>query len=367
MILTIIIALFSLVALMVFHEFGHFILAKKFGIRVEEFGIGYPPRIFGKKFKGTIYSINLIPFGAFVRILGESEKSKSPDSFSEKPFWQRALVILGGVVSFWLVSAVLLTIVMMLGVPTQIGDDESGNFINPKVQILAVAPRSPAELAGIKIGDTVIKIKNQKSLPAGRQEKIKNIDKVKELQDFISENKGEIVTLTIQRGKDIFDISVIPRISPPADEGPLGVMLVRTALKSYPWYIAPIEGVKTTVSLTKIAASGWIQALIRLVERKPTGVQLMGPVGIFGLFVQTSFLGASYFLQLIAVIAVFVALFNILPIPATDGGKLLFLIIEKIKGKPLNQKLVQNIELAFFSLLIILMIFVTFKDIQRFF
>lgn len=360
MVLTIITAFISLVLLMVLHEFGHFIIAKKFGVRVDEFGLGYPPRLWGRKFKETLYSINLLPFGAFVKILGESERSDAPDSYSVKPFWQRSLIILGGVVSFWLVSAVIFSFLMVKGVPTQISDEENENLVNPKVQIAAIAANSPAEIAGVKTGDSVINLKSQIS-------EIKNITRVKELQEFINKNRGQEVILTIQRGKTVLDIPVVPRVNPPANEGPLGVVLVRTAIKSYPWYIAPIEGVKTTYFLTKMAAEGWIAAAVRLIKKQPTGVQVMGPLGIFNLFIQASNMGVIYFLQLIAVISVFVALFNILPIPATDGGKLLFLIIEKIKGKPLNQKIVQNIELAFFSLLIILMIFVTYKDIQRFF
>ncbi len=359
MVLTIIIALISLVALMVLHEFGHFIIAKKFGVKVEEFGIGYPPKIWAKKFGGTLYSINLIPFGAFVRILGESEKNNSSDSYSQKPFWQKSLIILGGVVSFWIVSAVIFTFIMAKGFPTQIEDADQGNLVNPKVQIIALAPESPAEVAGIKIGDTITNLKSQSS-------ELKT-DKVKAVQDFIDGNKGKQITLTIQRGKETVDISTTPRILPPEGEGPLGIALVRTAIKSYPWHIAPIEGVKTTISLTKLALEGWITAIVKLVKKEPTGVQLMGPVGIFSLFVQAGGLGYIYFLQLIAVISIFVALFNILPIPATDGGKLMFLIIEKIKGKPLSQKFTQNTELAFFSLLIILMIFITIKDVQRLF
>lgn len=359
MLLTIIIAFFSLIGLMVLHEFGHFILAKKFGVKVEEFGIGYPPRIFGKKIGETIYSLNFLPFGAFVKIYGQEERIESLESFTGKPFWQRALIILGGVVSFWVVSAILLSIVMGLGVPTVIGDEENHNLVDPKVQIVDISSDSPAEKAGLKIGDSIVKfqITNYQF----------SIAKVAEVQDLTDEYKEKEVTLTIQRGKEVFDVNLVPRESPPAGEGAMGVALVRTALKSYPWYLAPIEGIKATGNLTIVALEGWGQALVKLIKKQPTGVQLMGPVGIFSLFIDVSKFGVTYFLQFVAIISIFVALFNLLPIPVADGGKLLFLIVEKIRGKALNQKFEHNLDVIFFALLIALMIWVTIKDIARLF
>jgi len=359
MALTIIIAFISLIALMVLHEFGHFILAKKFGVKVEEFGLGYPPRILGKKIGETLYSLNLLPFGAFIKIYGEIERIKSPRSFTGRPFWQRALIILGGVISFWVISAILLSIVMGLGMPSIIEDEQDHNLINPKVQIASIVPDSPAEKAGLKVGDSIIKFQiTNYQIP---------ITKVAEVQDLTNKSKGREVTLTIQRGKEVFDINLVPRISPPSGEGPMGITLVRTALKSYPWYIAPIEGIKETVNLTIMVLEGWGQALINLIQKKPTGVELMGPVGIFNLFTQVSRLGLTYFLQFVAVISIFVALFNLIPIPVTDGGKLFILFIEKIRGKALNQKIEQNLDIVFFALLIALMIWVTIKDIARLF
>lgn len=359
MVLTVIIAFISLIGLMVLHEFGHFILAKRFGVKVEEFGVGLPPRIFGKKIGETLYSLNLLPFGAFVKIYGEEGGIEDHRSFSQKPIWQRALIILGGVLSFWIISAILLSIVMGLGAPTVVEDEANHNLINPKVQIIAIAPDSPAEEAGIKVGDTI------------KQLSVINhqfpINKVKEVQEFTNTYKGEEVTLTIERGTEIFDLKLIPRVSPPEGEGSMGVALVRIAIKSYPWWQAPIQGIIATVNLTIGALEGWCQALINTTKGLPTGVQLMGPVGIFSLFTQISQLGVVYFLQFIAIISIYIALFNILPIPVVDGGKLLFLGIEKVRGKPLNQKIEQKINIIFFALLITLMILVTIKDIARLF
>ena len=352
MFLTIIIAFFSLIALVVIHELGHFTLAKMFGVKVEEFGLGYPPRLFGRKIGETIYSLNLLPFGAFVKIYGQEEKVRNRRSFSEKTFWQKSLIILGGVFSFWIVAAILLTIVMALGVPTMIDDEENHNLVDPRVQIMAVSSGSPAEQAGLKVGDA-----------------IKNFDKVKEIQEFTQTHKGEKIILTIQRGKEVFDVSLVPRVSLPANEGPMGVALVRTAIKVYPWYIAPIKGVETTGILTIAIIKGWAMVLGSLIQGKgvPAGVEIGGPVKIFELFIDMGNLGIDYLLRFIAFISISLALINILPIPALDGGWFLFLVIERLRRKPINQKILQNISAAFYFLLIALMIWVTIKDISRFF
>jgi len=361
MILTIIIAFISLIGLIVLHELGHFVLAKKFGVKVEEFGIGYPPRLFGKKIGETIYSLNLLPFGAFVKIYGHEERIEDARSFTIKPFYQKSLIILGGVVIFWIVAAILLSIVMGIGVPSAISDEEAGILKNPKVQIAAIVSESPAEAAELKIGDTIQKFSiSNFQFP---------INKVKEVQDLTETYKGQEIILTIQRGDEIFDVSLIPRTSFPEGEGPMGVLLVRTALKSFSWYVAPIEGIKATGALTTAVVRGWGMVFSSLFQGKgvPPGVEIGGPVRIFELFVDVGALGASYFLQFIALISISLALINILPIPALDGGWFLFLVIEKLKGKPLNDKIVQKISVTCFFLLIALMVWITIKDIARLF
>lgn len=361
MILTIIIAIASLILLIILHELGHFLTAKKFGIKVEEFGIGYPPRLFGKKFGETLYSINLLPLGGFVRIYGHEKRIKDSRSFSEKPAWQRALVILGGVIVFWIIAAILLTIVMYMGVPTQIEDSQNDNLVNPRVQIIEVVQGSPAESAGIKIGDSVksIEFKNESI----------DITKVKELQEFTATHKGKEITLSIERGKEIFETSLVPRESFPETQGPIGISLVRTSIKSYSWYEAPIQGVLATVNLTAMVVKGWGMTIASLVQGNgvPQGIEVKGPVGIFELFAQMGALGTGYFLRLIALISISLALLNILPIPALDGGWLMFIIIEKIRGRAVTQKVEQRLTVFFFLLLISLMVYVTIKDVIHIF
>ena len=359
MVLTIIIAFISLVSLFILHEFGHFILAKIFHVKVEEFGIGYPPRLLGKKIGDTLYSLNLLPFGAFVKIPGEIERINEKGSFSAQPLLKRALIAFGGVLSFWIISAILFSIVFSLGAEMTIGDEETKNIINPKVQIADVAADSPAQIAGLKVGDSIKKftIYNFKF----------SIDKVKEIQELTEKYKGEEIILTIERGKEIFDVKLTPRVSPPTGEGPMGLALIRTATKIYPWWLSPWQGISTTATMTLAIIRGYYQAIKNSFLGLPTGVELMGPIGVFHLFLQASELGVNYFLQFIGMIAIYIALFNILPIPSVDGGKLLFISIEAIRKKPINPKTEENLTAAFFTLLVALSILVAIKDLSRIF
>jgi len=359
MILTFIIVFVSLMGLLVLHEFGHFILAKRFGVKVEEFGIGYPPRLFGKKIGETIYSLNLLPFGAFIKVPGEVERTGDPGSFSSQPIRKRALIMLGGILSFWIMAAILFSAVSAMGTPMAVGDEDNSGLTNPKVQIADVSRNSPAEKAGIRAGDTIKKfsIFNFQF----------SINKVKDVQELAEKYKGQEVVLTIERGKEVFDVSLVPRVLPPQGEGAMGLALVRTAVKSYPWYEAPWQGISQTFELTLSVLQGYSQAIQNVFKGAPSGIQLAGPVGIFHLMAQASQLGVNYFLNFLGLIAVYLAIFNALPIPAVDGGKLLFLGIEGLRRKPVPQKIEQNITTAFFLALIILMVFVTIKDVARLF
>lgn len=361
MFLTIIIIFISLIGLIVLHELGHFLIAKKFGVKVEEFGIGLPPRLFGKKFGETIYSLNLLPFGAFVRIYGEDEKISDSKSFSQKPIWQRSLIVLGGVVAFWFISIILLTIIFALGFPTSVSDEENANLINPKVEIVYISKNSPAEEVGLRIGDDIKELS-----VAGNKFPI---NKVKDFQELIKKYQGQEVFLKIEREKETLEIKILPRANPPEGEGPLGVGLTRTALKSYPFYLAPIKGIEETFYLTKEVILGLIDVFKNLLVGKglPAGAEFIGPVGMGSLMFKIAEMGFIYYIRFVALISIYLAVFNLLPIPAVDGGRLLFLGIEKIRGKALNQKVEQTINSFFFILLIILMIIVTYRDLTRIF
>lgn len=354
MILTILVAFGSLIALMVIHEFGHFILAKKFGTKVEEFGVGYPPRIFGIKLGETIYSLNLIPFGAFVKVHGEQGGIEDYHSFSEKPMWQRFSIVMGGVVSFWVVAVIILSVVAgAWGLPTEVDDSQS--VANPKVHISRIMADSPAQQADLRVGDIVV-----------------GFEKVSNFQEFVALNKGKEITLAVKRNKDVLEKKIIPRVLPPIGQGALGVGLTRSGLIAYSWREAPLRGFTATYDLTANIVNGWALGLKSMlgISKLPDGfkIELMGPLGILDLLREHFEMGVNYFLFLIALISIALALANVLPIPALDGGKMVFLAIEAVRRKPIHHKLEQRITSVFFALLIILMIFVTIKfDIPRVF
>jgi len=345
MILTIIIVLISLVILLILHELGHFLTAKKLGIGVEEFGIGYPPRLFGKKIGNTLYSINLLPFGAFVKILGEEKKVKDSRSFSERPIWQRSLVVLGGVVSFWLTAFIIFSLIAGIwGLPYAVSDNYSGKAF---VQIVQVAKGSPAERAGIKAGDIIV-----------------GLNKVKDVQNFVDLYKGHEVIMTVKRGDKDLDFKLTPRLFPPKGQGSLGVALTRVSKIKSPWYKCWLVGAKVTIDKTIQIPLVLGKALGKLfVGEKTEEIQMVGPIGVGKMMTQALDVGIDNFLMFIAMIAVWLALFNSLPIPALDGGKFLFLIIEAIRKKPMDRQTEEKLNGIFFLLLIALMVVITVKDI----
>jgi len=362
-ILVLIIALLSLVALMIVHEFGHFIIAKKFGVRVDEFGIGYPPRIFGKKIGETIYSVNLLPLGAFVRIYGEEGGIDDYRSFANLKIWKRVLIVIGGVAAFWIASLIIFSVVFAMGADIPIGDQDVPGLTNPQVKIIMVSANSPAAEAGLKSTDTIKEVKTGES--------IIQINKISDFQKITEENKGNEISVVVEReGKDI-SFNLVPRISPPAGEGSVGIGLDRmaTLIKKHPWYLAPVQGAIYTWQTTANALAGLYQVLLNLVSGKgaPEGASFAGPLGITVFLANAASYGPGFFLYFIGLISVFVAIFNLFPIPALDGGKLVFLLIEKLKGRPVSAKIEQNITVVFFLILIALSIFVTIKfDIPRF-
>lgn len=362
-ILILALALFSLIALMVVHEFGHFIIAKKFGVRVEEFGIGYPPRLFGKKFGETIYSVNLLPLGAFVRIYGEEGGVDDYRSFANLEIWKRVLIVIGGVAAFWIASIIIFSFVFAIGTDLPIGDQDIPGLENPRVAVVSVSFDSPANLAGMRRGDVLVKTQ------VGSE--VLDINKISDFQNFTKEYAGQEITVTVNRGSKTLELPLLPRVSFPEGQGPVGIGLQRmaTLIEKYPWYLAPLQGVKYTWQATVDALKGLYLVFANLLAGKgaPEGASVAGPLGITVFLANAASYGFGFFLYFIGLISVFIAIFNLFPIPALDGGKLIFLLIEKIKGRPVSVKVEQSITVAFFFLLIALSIFVTIKfDIPRF-
>lgn len=364
MFLTIVVFILILGLLIFVHEFGHFILAKRAGIRVEEFGFGFPPRIFGIKKGETIYSLNLFPIGGFVKIYGEegksagSAKNDEGKAFYNKPIRTRVGILVAGVTMNLVLAAFLLSFGYWLGLPAMV-DDQATDLIGARVQITQVVFDSPAGQAGIKIGDTI------KELTFAGQ--LLEVSKVEQVQEFVDSHRGEEITVIIQRGNEILEKTLVPRLNPPENEGPLGIALARTAIVAYPWYQALIMGITSTVNLTWFIIVALGSILWQLLLTGRLAVEIAGPVGIFNLTGQAAQLGFIYILQLTALISINLAIINVLPFPALDGGRLLFLAIEKIKGSPVSQKVERIAHTAGFVILILLMIAVTWRDIVRIF
>ncbi|MBI4919960.1 RIP metalloprotease RseP [Candidatus Azambacteria bacterium] len=356
--ITAIIFILVLAVLILAHEFGHFIAAKKSGLTVEEFGFGFPPRIFGIKKGETVYSVNLLPLGGFVKILGEDGNDTSnPKSFSSKSTGTRGLITVSGVAMNFLLAMSLLIAGYFIGLPQIIDQNNEAIAKNTAIQIVAVSGNSPAEKAGIKMGDAI------KSVKIG--DKTVAVNEISVLQDAINANKGKEILFNIQRGKDYFEIKATPRINPPEGEGALGIGLAKTGFISYPWHQSFWLGIKSTFILTWEIIAGFWDLLKNLITAGKTPQGLAGPVGIAVLTNQAAQLGFIYLLQLVAVISLNLTVLNLIPFPALDGGRLLFLAIEKIKGSKVNPKIENAIHSIGMILLLILVALITYRDILR--
>ena len=343
---------FVVIGILVFvHELGHFVTAKRAGMKVEEFGFGFPPRLFGVKKGETIYSVNAIPFGGFVKIMGEdgSERDNSR-SFAGRPAHIRAIVIVAGVVMNLLLAILLLALGNAIGLRVGLDDKLTAIASDQQVQIIQVTPGSPAEEAGLKLFD---------ALP--------EFVTVTAVQEFINANKGRAVTLQIKRGSEQLAVKLVPRSNPPPGEGAVGIALALTGVVRYPWYQAIYRGLADTYNITSQTALGYGTIIKNLFVTGQAGAELSGPIGIAVVTGQAVRLGFSYLLQLMALISVNLAILNIIPFPALDGGRLLFIGIEKLKGSPVPKQVEIAVNGIGFVLLILLMFYVTVKDVIKFF
>lgn len=307
----------------------------------------------------TIYSINWIPLGGFVRIKGEDGGyANDPDSFSSKPAWTRIKVLSAGVLMNFVLAWLLLSIVFIIGAPQAV-DDANNSFKNSKIQISQVVPGAPAEQMGLKAGDEILGCKMDHPLCANSFENVSGV------QGLINDFKGKEIVLEIKRGKEILDLKGTPRVEYPQGQGALGISLTRTAIVQYPWYEAIIKGLTTTVDIIVVIFTTLFDIIKNLIVGQKVSVDVSGPVGIAYLTKQVTELGLVYILQFAALLSINLGIINGLPIPALDGGRILFIIIEKIKGSPVSQKVEQIFHTAGFVLLILLMVLVTLRDIMR--
>lgn len=369
--ITILIFLAVLSVLVFAHEFGHFWVARKLGVKAEEFGFGFPPRIAGfykteqgkwKIVKGnkevndagdTIYSVNLIPLGGFVKIKGEDgTEQEDPDSFANKKIWKRASILSAGVIMNVVLAMVLFGFGFMIGLPQAVeGVGDRAQVSNEHIQVAQVLPDSPAEEADLKTGDVILGVNGEQ------------FDRAGELEKFTRGKKGEELSYKIKRGDEVMTKEVTPAQLEKVDGVGIGVSIVTTGLVKYPWYIAIWEGVKTALWMVWaiiIALAGLIKSLI---VGESVGAEVGGPVRIASLTGQFAEMGFVYLLQFTSLLSINLAIINFLPIPALDGGRVLFLLVEKIKGSPVKKEVEAAIHNAGFILLMLLILLITFNDI----
>jgi regulator of sigma E protease len=355
--MAIVIAIATIGVLVILHELGHFFAAKKFGIKVEEFGMGLPPRLFGKKYGETLYSLNALPIGGFVKMEGEEKRSDSPRSFNKKPIWQRFIVVAAGVFVFWVIAVFIFAgLGATIGIPTAIEDDQE-NVTNPHVRVLGVSKDSPAEQSGLQLGDTILAIGGQ------------TVSKVKEVQDFSEQYAGQDTSFLLLRGEETIEVSLTPREESPAGQGAIGIALTRAGLVKYSWYEAPFRGIQRTWNITFsiFEMFGVLFSHVTGGEGLPAGSQVSGPVGVIDLLKNSLALGVSSYLSFVAVISVYLAIFNTIPIPALDGGRMFFILLEGVRKKPLPEKIEQRLIMISFLILIPFILWVSVQDIQRLF
>ncbi|MFA5047507.1 MAG: RIP metalloprotease RseP [Patescibacteria group bacterium] len=416
MILTIVAFVIILSLLVFVHELGHFLTAIKFGVRVDEFGFGLPPRIigyqvekipgtpavteedntvaiaetespseleltketiltsrievgatparkkirwvWGNKFDGDgqniIYSLNWIPIGGFVKIKGENGDSREEkDSFGSKSIAKRVGILSAGVIMNLFLCIVLLSLGFMIGLPSVIGDNSGGQIVSqPKVQVLEVIADTPAKQADIHVGDVIVSIDGQA------------IEKITDLQTYLAGKKDQKVTVQLTR-----DASALTKeLTIKEFQGTvgMGVSLMNTGIVRFPWYLAIWHGLKTTfIWLVTIFVTLFL-IIKNLIFGAPIGVELAGPVGIAVLTGQAAKMGFIYVLQFAALLSLNLAIINILPFPALDGGRIMFLIVEKVRGRAIKQKWENLSHNIGFLLLMLLVLVVTYKDVLRY-
>lgn len=359
--LTVIVFAALLLALVLVHEWGHLIAAKKAGCRVEEFGFGFPPKIFSKVWHGTQYSLNLLPLGGFVKIEGEDMqdlpdgRQAPPTSFASKSAGWRILILAAGVLMNVVLAMVLLSIQAGVGMPTLVTEENGHELADLKTYILDVSETSPAAEAGIKPLDRIVRIGE-----------IQN-PTLEQVQAEIDAGKGKTVRLEVERQGRHETLEVRPRANPPAGEGPLGISLAAAGLQRSPWWQAPLIGIKRTGEMLVAIIMQFATIIARLARTGSVGETLTGPVGIAVYTNEVTQMGFSYILEFGALISLNLALINILPLPALDGGRILFVLLEKIAGRRFPGKVEQITHTVGFVLLILLMVAITFRDVQRFF
>lgn len=362
MIVTIIVFLLILSVLVLVHEAGHFFVAKFFKIKVEEFGFGLPPRAFGIKFGETLYSINWLPIGGFVKLYGEDEagagrikpsatshkpSADSGRAFYARPVWQRALVVIAGVAMNFVLAVLIISFLFsVVGVPIP----------KNKVLVSAVVANTPADKAGLKIGDVIEEINGTK------------ITTPSQLVDIAKKHVGEKLVMQVKsQNAKVKSIELTPRKNYPKGEGPMGVAVSQdVTIKKYPWYEAPFVGTKEALNQTWMIARG-LGTLVSQLAKGAVPSDVAGPVGIAQITGRVVDIGPYAVLSFISLLSLNLALINILPIPALDGGRLFFIVVEVVTKRKVSPEFESYAHTIGMALLLGLIALITLHDLVRVF
>ncbi len=359
MILTILVFIFILGLLVFVHEIGHFVAAKISNIKVEEFAFGFPPRIWSKNRGETRYAINAIPIGGYVKMLGESDESQNPRSFSQKKPLTRGLVSVAGVIMNIVLAWLILTFGFAIGMSPLVSPASSipGKVISTSVIVAEIEKDSPAANTGLKQGDELIR-------GHGISEADFTFATATNLTDFTKSHAGKKIELIYRRDDQE---SLISADLPASSETPLGVAVVENSLVKTPWYMAPIVAFREIVRIVDINLDFLGSFFKQLFSTGVVSKEVGGPVAIYVFTGMAVKAGAMVVMQFIAILSISLALINILPFPALDGGRLLFIILERIFRRKVIKENIENIiHTVGFVLILLFAALVTYKDIINF-
>ncbi|MBU6426817.1 site-2 protease family protein [Patescibacteria group bacterium] len=376
---TAIIFIVVLAVLIFVHELGHFLAARACGIRVDAFKIGFGPKIFSWQKGETEYGVNAIPFGGYVKIFGENPDGESisgpdsPRSFVNKPRWQQAIVLFAGVFFNFLFAWLLYSIVFAGGVTAATDGFEqyAGRFHNERIMITYVEPGSPAEKAGIATGDTI----DQVLMADGGLPVVDNLNtgtvsngKISDIQNLINGSGVSPVSIEYSTiGNVTKTVMVTPVKGIVEGKYAIGIAMQTVADFSLPLPTAIYEGAHYTAVLVKETAIGLYAFIANIFRGTPNFSDVAGPVGIAGIVGNAAEMGFKYLLMVTAIISLNLGVINLIPFPALDGGRILFVGLEGISRRRIPPKFANTVNAIGFALLILLMVAVTYKDIAKLF
>ena len=381
--MTILIFIIILAVLVLSHELGHFLVAKFFGIRVDEFGFGFPPRILSWKYGETTYSLNLLPFGGFVKIFGEDPAEEVFDtghkdykrSLYNKPRYVQAAVVVAGVFFNLILGWIMLSGGFMKGLPVPAGFTTLGPKPEySKLLVTGVMKGSPAEISGLKPNYNIVFLSTKTS-------SLQNMDP-KKVAEFIYKNGGREVfigyKIPVEAGilsniglgpidymAETKTVIVVPKAGVINGRPGIGISMDLVGILKLPILQALYAGAIGTYSLFVSTISGLYHFVFGFFTGGSVGVSVSGPIGLIGVVGSAAHFGLAYLLALTAIISINLSALNLVPFPALDGGRLLFLLIESFKKKPLNPKVVNALNIAGFLFLLGLMLYVTYGDISN--